>query len=80
MTAATVAAVRRAPIKVRAGVGKVRSSKDAIKIKKVSRNGVYTLVEVRHPDGSRSRFRVPSRSLSERIEKETAAARSKTAV
>ncbi|MDR2380844.1 MAG: hypothetical protein LBE08_06685 [Bifidobacteriaceae bacterium] len=73
-----IAAARSKPIKVRAGVVKVRS--DHAAIKKVSKNGVYTLVEVRHPDGSHSRFKVPTRSMSERLAKETARARSKAAV
>jgi hypothetical protein len=73
MTVATIAVVRPSPIKVRAGVVKVRSGKSSVK--KVSKNGVYTLVEVRHPDGSHSRFRVPSRPMSDRI---AAEARSKT--
>ena len=75
MTAATIAVVRPTPIKVRAGVVKVRPGNSSIK--KVSRNGVYTLVEVRHPDGSHSRFRVASRSMTERLAAET---RPKTAV
>ena len=78
MTGGTIAAVRPAPIKVRAGVVKVRSAKSSIT--KVSKNGVYTLVEVRHPDGSLSRFRVPSRTMRERVAKEAAKARSKSAV
>jgi hypothetical protein len=76
MTAATVPSASSAPIRVKSGVVKVPGNKGSIK--KISRNGVYMPVEVQHPDGSRSRFRVPSRLVCDRIAKETADARTKT--
>ena len=65
MTAVAVGVVGPTPAKVSAGVGKVRACEGPVT--KVARNGVYTIVEVRHPDGSHSRFRVPSRSVSQRL-------------
>jgi hypothetical protein len=76
MTTTPAAVSRPAHLKVRAGVAKVRSAKSSVR--KVSKNGVYALVEVRHSDGSKTRYRVPTRSLSQRLAQESAAARAKT--
>jgi hypothetical protein len=74
--ATSAAAVQRAGhLKVRSGVATVRSGEGSIK--QISRNGVYALMEVSHPDGSISRFRVPTRSMSQRIAQESKAARSR---
>jgi len=71
MTAAVIAGTRPSTVKVQATGGSVT---------RVMKNGVYTLIEVRRPDATCTRFRVPSRSMSDRIAHETAmSTRAKTA-
>ena len=66
----TAAVKVRAPQEVRSE--DIRTQANAGHVRKVDQNGVYTVVEVQHPDGSHSRFRVPTRSMSDRIASEAA--------
>ncbi len=56
--------------KVGSGVITVRGATKLVKC--VTENGVYALVEVHRVDGSKVRFRVPTRSIASRLAEEAA--------